>query len=66
MWYRICWKNAAGGNVQRGRVLYKSAQLADVVAETMNALWPDTQHWSEATDEAVEAGVAVAGSAVRL
>ena len=66
MWYRICWRSPVNGEVQRGRPLYASKRLAEEVARMMNATWPDTQHWAEATDETVEAAVASAGTAVRL
>jgi hypothetical protein len=66
MWYRICWRSPVNGDVQRGRPLYASADLAEEVAQMMNALWPDTDHWVESTGETVAADAVEACAVVRF
>ena len=51
MWYRICWKSPVSGEVQRGRPLFSSKQVAEEVARMMNEMWTDTPHWAEPVGE---------------
>jgi hypothetical protein len=53
MWYRICWRSPVNGEVQRGRPLFKSGELAEEVARMMDDLWTGTRHWVEPADAPV-------------
>ncbi len=66
MRYCICWRSPVNGEVQRGRPLFASVQVAEDVAKMMNTLWPDTEHWAEAAGEAAETPTAGARETVRV
>jgi hypothetical protein len=66
MWYRICWRSPVNEEVQKGRPLYASHQLAEEVAQMMNAMWPDTDHWAESAAQTTKADTADAREAVPI